>query len=656
MAAQVQAQPQNSISGINPAGNGGANFVTTSLYVGDLDPNVTDSQLYDIFNQLGQVVSVRVCRDLTTRRSLGYGYVNYSNPQDAARALDVLNFSPLNGKPIRVMYSHRDPSIRKSGAGNIFIKNLDKAIDHKALHDTFSAFGSILSCKVALDSSGQSKGYGFVQFDNEDSALKAIEKLNGMLLNDKQVYVGPFLRKQERDSSVGKSKFNNVFVKNLSETTTEEDLNKVFSEFGTITSIVVMRDADGKSKCFGFVNFENADDAARAVDALNGNVFDDKEWYVGRAQKKSEREVELKNRFEQTMKEAADKYQGANLYIKNLDDSISDDKLKEVFAPFGTITSCKVMRDPNGVSRGSGFVAFSTPEEASRALMEMNGKIIVSKPLYVALAQRKEDRRARLQAQFSQIRPVPMAASVAPRMPIYPPGGPGIGQQMFYGQGPPTMIPSQGGFGYQQQLVPGIRPGGGPMPNFFVPMVQQGQQGPRPGGRRAGAVQQTQQPVPMMQQQMLPRGGRVYRYPPGRGLPDVPMPGVAGGMFSVPYDMGGMPLRDASLSSQPVPVGALASALANATPDQQRTMLGENLYPLVEQLEPDNAAKVTGMLLEMDQTEVLHLLESPEALKAKVAEAMEVLRNVAAATQQQQAGNAAADQLASLSLTENLVS
>ena len=75
-------------------------------------------------------------------------------------------------------------------------------------------------------------------------------------------------------------------------------------------------------------------------------------------------------------------------------------------------------------------------------------------------------------------------------------------------------------------------------------------------------------------------------------------------------------------------------------------MLGENLYPLVEQLEPEMAAKVTGMLLEMDQTEVLHLLESPDALKAKVAEAMEVLRNVA---QQQQATNAA-DQSGSLSL------
>ncbi|XP_010270536.1 PREDICTED: polyadenylate-binding protein 2-like isoform X1 [Nelumbo nucifera] len=653
--AQVQVQPQPPLSGPNGATNPGGNqFVSTSLYVGDLELNVTDSQLYDLFSQLGQVVSVRVCRDLSTRRSLGYAYVNYSNTQDAARALDVLNFTPLNGKPIRIMYSHRDPSIRKSGTANIFIKNLDKAIDNKGLHETFSSFGNILSCKIATDPSGQSKGYGFVQFDNEESAQNAIDKLNGMLINDKQVYVGPFLRKQERESAINKAKFNNVFVKNLSESTTDEDLKNIFGEYGAITSAVVMRDGDGKSKCFGFVNFENADDAAQSVDALNGKKFDDKEWYVGKAQKKSEREQELKGRFEQSAKEAVDKYQGVNLYVKNLDDSIGDDKLKELFSEFGTITSCKVMRDPNGISRGSGFVAFSAPEEASRALAEMNGKMIVSKPLYVALAQRKEDRRARLQAQFSQMRPVAMSPSVAPRVPMYPPGGPGLGQQIFYGQGPP-LIPPQPGFGYQQQLVPGMRPGGAPLPNFFVPLVQQGQPGQRPGGRRAGAgpVQQNQQPVPLIQPQMLPRG-RVYRYPPGRNIPDVPMPGVAGSMLSVPYDMGGMPLRDAAAITQPIPIGALASALANATPEQQRTMLGESLYPLVDQLEHEMAAKVTGMLLEMDQTEVLHLLESPEALKAKVAEAMEVLRNVA--QQQQQQSVSPTDQLASLSLNDNLVS
>ncbi|MCI15925.1 polyadenylate-binding protein 8-like [Trifolium medium] len=74
-------------------------------------------------------------------------------------------------------------------------------------------------------------------------------------------------------------------------------------------------------------------------------------------------------------------------------------------------------------------------------------------------------------------------------------------------------------------------------------------------------------------------------------------------------------------------------------------MLGEVLYPLVEKIEHGGAAKVTGMLLEMDQPEVLHLIESPEALKTKVAEAMDVLRNVSPT-----------DQLASLSLNDNLES
>lgn len=74
-----------------------------------------------------------------------------------------MNLDVIKGKPICIMWSQRDTFLRKAGVGKVFIKNLEKSIDSKALYNTFSTFGNILTCKVVCDKNG-SKGYAFVHF------------------------------------------------------------------------------------------------------------------------------------------------------------------------------------------------------------------------------------------------------------------------------------------------------------------------------------------------------------------------------------------------------------------------------------------------------------------------------------------------------------
>lgn len=66
--------------------------------------------------------------------------------------------------------------------------------------------------------------------------------------------------------------------------------------------------------------------------------------------------------------------------------------------------------------------------------------------------------------------------------------------------------------------------------------------------------------------------------------------------------------------------------LADAAPQDQKQMLGERLYPLIAVMHPEEAGKITGMLLEIDNSELLHMLEHQESLKAKVEEAVAVLQ------------------------------
>jgi len=104
-----------------------------------------------------------------------------------------------------------------------------------------NSFGNILSCKVATDEKGNSKGYGFVHFETEEAANTSIDKVNGMLLNGKKVYVGKFIPRKEREKELGeKAKlFTNVYVKNFTEEFDDEKLKEFFEPYGKITSYKV---------------------------------------------------------------------------------------------------------------------------------------------------------------------------------------------------------------------------------------------------------------------------------------------------------------------------------------------------------------------------------------------------------------------------------
>ncbi|XP_074600102.1 poly(A) binding protein [Brevipalpus obovatus] len=678
----------------------GPSYPMASLYVGDLTPEVTEAQLFEKFSTAGPVLSIRVCRDMITRRSLGYAYVNFQQPPDAERALDTMNFDVINGKPIRIMWSQRDPSLRKSGVGNIFIKNLDKSIDNKIMYDTFSTFGNILSCKVAVDEEGNSKGYGFVHFENEESALNAIAKVNSMLLNGKKVFVGRFVPRKEREKVLGEKakRFTNVYVKNFSdEIDTDEKLKEMFDPFGTVVSCKVMTDDNGKPRGFGFVSFEEPEQAEEAVKDLNNKEINGKTVYVGRAQKKAERQAELKRKHEQMRMEKANRYQGVNLYVKNLDDTIDDERLRKEFAPFGTITSAKVMTDTNARSKGFGFVCFSAPEEATKAVTEMNNRIVGTKPLYVALAQRKDERKMHLLTQHMQrvgggIRmPIQNTATATPAHPhphhthhhhtnlaaaMYNPmaslgamsgGGPQGGHQG--GPGGAYFIPAMPQL---QQRGNYYQPQGGPVPqganqsrnnrwsgSTMMPRGPppsggyqvRGPRGPMPQGQgpRAGSVQATGTGPRAMGGQGVPPsvGPRGPRGAPNANVraPSTGQSAHLAGSFKYNQQIRNPPAAQmvaqnnvaghgqapaAPDSTQALHVQGqeplTASMLASADHQTQKQMLGERLYPAIHNLFPDLAGKITGMLLDIDNSEILHMLEHQESLRARVEEAVAVLQ------------------------------
>ncbi|RZC45242.1 hypothetical protein C5167_038205 [Papaver somniferum] len=175
-----------------------------TAYVGNLDPQVSEELLWELFVQAGPVVNVYVPKDRVTNLHQGYGFVEFRSEEDADYAIKTLNMIKLHGKPIRVNKASQDKKGLDVGA-NLFVGNLDTDVDEKLLYDTFSAFGAIVSNpKIMRDpETGNSRGFGFISYDSFDTSDAAIEAMNGQYLCNRQITVSYAYKKDTKGERHG---------------------------------------------------------------------------------------------------------------------------------------------------------------------------------------------------------------------------------------------------------------------------------------------------------------------------------------------------------------------------------------------------------------------------------------------------------------------
>jgi ELAV like protein 2/3/4 len=153
----------------------------------------------------------------------------------------------------------------------------------------------------------------------------------------------------------------NIIINYLPQSMTQDDVYSLFSTIGEIENCKLIRDkvsGTGQSLGYAFVNYKHPESARKAIESLNALRLQNKTIKVSYARPSSE-----------TIK-------GANLYVSGLPRHITQSEMDELFAPFGTIVTSRILYDQQtGLSKGVGFVRYDTRQEAEQAIKHLNGTI-----------------------------------------------------------------------------------------------------------------------------------------------------------------------------------------------------------------------------------------------------------------------------------------
>ncbi|CAL1530905.1 unnamed protein product [Lymnaea stagnalis] len=349
-----------------------ANMSAASLFVGELLPHVNEVILYKKFAPLGTVTSVKLCRDWVTGKSLCYAYVNFENPAEAEKAYRSLNYELLEGQPMRIMKSTRNPWLQKGGDCSCYHhhcctgSNNKGFVDAKTLVEAIESY-SMAFKNLAIQDSGEAKAPTGYKYSSE--FLKRMNNAN--------------------------SRFTNVFIKNFKDLLDDFKLWKLCKQFGEVTSAKVMVDEYGISKGFGFACFTDSDAAQRAVNKLNGLVLDGRTLYAGPAMTRTQRQRDFnfrydndehKNDWRHNNSSNANTTSSPRICIRNLRDIVDEVRLRKEFERFGPVLQAELLKTYDGRSKGVGYVTYKEQSDATKALNSMHGKVIYGTRISVTYA------------------------------------------------------------------------------------------------------------------------------------------------------------------------------------------------------------------------------------------------------------------------------
>lgn len=258
-----------------------------TLYIGNLDPQVTESLIMELFGVIGPCTKCNMIRDPTGMNDM-YCFVEFANHACAAAAITAMNGRKILGKEVKVNWATR-PANKKDTSSHfhIFVGDLSPEVTSEDLRKAFNHCGPISDAKVVRDMhTNASKGYGFVSFINRVDAQNAIENMRGQMLGCRQIRTNWATRKpgvpgkygdgrqyQKLDYNVvlNQSSQTNctVYVGGMQTGLTEMVMRTTFQPYGQIQEVRVFPD-----KGYAFVRLSSHSDAARAIVDLHGSTIE----------------------------------------------------------------------------------------------------------------------------------------------------------------------------------------------------------------------------------------------------------------------------------------------------------------------------------------------------------------------------------------------